>query len=80
MKKLAAYYINSYLKDSERTIVLYDVKFKVDNYSVQINHLLLYRVYITVLESKYLSSELYYDKNIDSFFIKTKKGKIGVPN
>ncbi len=79
-EKLAAYYINSYLKDSERTIVLHDVRLKVDNYLVQIDHLLLHRVYVTVLESKYFSSELYYDKKTDSFFVKTQKGKIGIPN
>jgi len=77
----AAYYIDSYLKDSDRTIVLHDLRLKVGDYSVQIDHLLLHRSSIVILESKFFSSRLVYDKLNDAFLIKDSRGNLkGIPD
>ena len=80
-EKDAAYYINSYLKDSDRTVVLHDLRLKVGDYSVQIDHLLLHRTSIVILESKYFSSRLVYDKLNNAFLVRNSKGKLkGIPD
>ncbi len=77
----AAYYIDSYLKDSDRTVVLHDLRLRVGAYSVQIDHLLLHRTSVVILESKYFSSRLVYDRLNDSFLIRDSKGKLkGIPD
>ncbi|WP_457643483.1 nuclease-related domain-containing protein, partial [Persephonella sp.] len=48
--------------------------------TVQIDHLLIFRTDIVILESKYFSSTLIYDNKNDSFNIKTQKGIKGIPD
>ncbi len=76
----AAYYINTYYKDSKKVVVLHDLRLELDDISVQIDHLLMFRTDIVVFESKYFSSQLYYDWRNKSFSIKTSKGFQGIPD
>lgn len=77
-EKKAAYYINHYYKDAKYNYVLHDLRLKVGNYSVQIDHLILGKVRNLILESKYFSSELIYSNDV--FSIRTKRGIKGIPD
>ncbi len=76
----AAYYINTYYRDSKKVAVLHDLRIQLDDISVQIDHLLIFRTEIVILESKYFSSELHYDWKNKVFRIKTSKGYQGIPD
>ncbi len=77
-EKESAYYINSYFKDSKKAVILHDLRLKVGSTTVQIDHLYIHRAFIAVFESKYFSSDLYYDSKNKVFNLKTKKGFIGI--
>ncbi|RLJ69777.1 nuclease-like protein [Hydrogenivirga caldilitoris] len=77
-EKEAAYYINTYYKDSEKVAVLHDIRLDINGITVQIDHLLIFRTEVIVFESKYFSSSLYYDWKNKAFSIKTAKGFVGI--
>jgi hypothetical protein len=70
----ASYYIDTYYKDSEDVIVLHDLRLVTPTESVQIDHLLLFKSKIVILESKYFSTTLHYDRKNREFYLKGKKG------
>lgn len=51
-EKDAAYYIDTYYRDSQNWAVLHDLRLKVDGEVVQIDHLLVGRVFVIALETK----------------------------
>ena len=51
-EKQNAYYIDFYLEDSEHVIVLHDIRLEYKNKSAQIDHILINRFEITLIESK----------------------------
>ena len=82
-EKNAAYYINTYYDTPEKekkVVILHDLRIKYQDLSFQIDHLLIFRSGIVIFESKYFSSNLYYDWKNKSFSIRTSKGMKGIPN
>ena len=77
-EKESAYFLNTYFKDLKNTIIIHDLRLQLGDISVQIDHLIINKTKIAILESKYFSSGLYYDKKNDVFNIKTRKGFIGI--
>ena len=79
-EKEASYYINTYYKDSKKVVVLHDLRVELNDVVVQIDHLLIFRTDVIIFESKYFSSQLYYDWKNKSFRVKTSKGYKGIAN
>ena len=82
-EKDAAYYINTYYDRPEKekkVVILHDIRIEYQDISFQIDHLLIFRSGIVIFESKYFSSNLYYDWKNKSFSIKTSKGMKGIQN
>jgi superfamily II DNA helicase RecQ len=70
-----AYYLNFYLKDSENTIVLHDLRLEHNGLTAQIDHLLINRLEIVVLESKSFAGTLEI-KNDNSMEVSSSNGHI----
>jgi len=82
-EKEASYYINTHYNTPEKekkVVVLHDLRIRYQDLSFQIDHLLIFRSGIVIFESKYFSSNLYYDQKNKSFSIKTSKGMKGIQN
>jgi len=79
-EKNAAYYMSTYWKDSEKIVILNDLRLKIDEDVVQIDHLFLHKAFICIFESKFFSSTLYFNQKNNTFSIKTKNGYKGIPN
>ena len=80
-EKKCAYYINTYYKDRKFVHVIHDLRIELEDIKVQIDHLIVSHVDLTILESKFFSSNLYYDDKNREFYIKTKNGKeVGIEN
>jgi hypothetical protein len=80
-EKSASYYIDSYYKDRDDVWVIHDLRITTPTERVQIDHLIVYRFEVSILESKYFSSHLFYDPQNREFFIKTRNGKkLAIPN
>lgn len=76
-EKQNAYYIDFYLKDSEHLIVLHDIRLEHNGRTAQIDHMIIHRMGIELLESKSFkgmltinddcSLDVNYNGNIKSF-------------
>jgi len=73
-EKQNAYYIDFYLKDSENIIVLHDIRIEHNGETAQIDHMLIYRFGIELLESKSFTGET--TINSDNSISVTYNGKI----
>jgi superfamily II DNA helicase RecQ len=69
-----SYLINFYLKDAKNTIVLHDIRLEHNNLTAQIDHILINKVEIVVVESKSFSGIL--DIKPDGSFEVDYNGKI----
>ena len=80
-ERKCAYYIDTYYKDRKLVYVIHDLRIELDDIRVQIDHLIITHFDITILESKYFSSNLHYNEENKEFYIKTKNGEeIGIEN
>lgn len=77
-EKNAAYYINHYYRERKNTVVLHNLRLKLDDKFIQIDHLLLGKLFVAILESKYFNKELIYKNGF--FSIKTNNGFKDIPD
>ena len=78
-EKQNAYFIDFYLKDSKNIIVLHDLRIEYEGNSAQIDHLLISRFGIELLESKSFSGKVTIN-NDNSFTVKYSKDVKSAPN
>lgn len=78
-EKQNAYYIDFYLKDSKNVIVLHDIRIEHNKESAQIDHMIISRLGIELIESKNLSGEVSIN-NDNSLTIKYNNTVKTVPN
>jgi len=62
-EKQNAYVLDSYLGNNKNLIVLHDLRLQVEDKYIQIDHLLISRVDITILESKSFSEEVFINED-----------------
>ena len=74
-----AYYIDFEFRDSKNIIVLHDIRIEHNGRTAQIDHILISRIEVTVLESKSFDEELTI-KDDGSLFVKYKNNDKTFPN
>ena len=78
-EKENAYYLNFEFEDSKNIIVLHDLRLKHQGYTAQIDHILISRSWITLLESKSFTGKLTI-KNDGSLHVQYPKNFKTFPN
>lgn len=78
-EKENAYLIDFYLKDSKNTLVLHDLRLSHNGMTAQIDHLLINKLEIVLLESKFFSGLLEI-KNDGSLEVSYEKKVVAYPN
>jgi len=76
-EKQAAYFLDFELKNSKNYMIMHNVKLKYKDRTVQIDHLIISRIGIYVIESKFFSGEIEIQKNKD-WIIHYKKEDIAI--